>query len=176
MFCYYKYIMDCILDTCSIIYLSKIKDLDIIFLLFDNLLITNYILDELLYSNKPRSEYKYLYSFLSKFSSNIEMIDIESNDGFKSINKFIGGKGESSIFKTCKLNKNLISVTSDKKAHHKFVKNNVLVLKTYEIYKLLYFKKMISKKKFIKKINLLKSIGGISEKECGQEIELLNKI
>jgi rRNA-processing protein FCF1 len=172
--------MNCILDTCSLICLSKIESLDSIFLLFSNLYITNIILDEFLISDKPRVEYKYLNIFFKKNKSKIKIITLENNKEFKKIKDYIGGSGESSIFYFLKKKannkyKNIISITSDKKAYNKLKKNNIKVIKTYELYKLLYFKKKISKKQYIFILKSLLKVGGITNKEYLYERKLLSK-
>jgi predicted nucleic acid-binding protein len=165
--------MECVLDTYSLIYLSKLNDLGIIFNLFSKIYITNFIIDELLNSKKPRPENKIFNLFIEKYKLNIQIQNVAKDKDFEIINKFMIGFRETSIFLLCKKRKNILVITSDKKAYNKFKVNNINIIKTYEIYKLLYFLKIITKNEYTLKLSNLTDIFGITKKEFDFEINNL---
>ncbi|MHA1270589.1 MAG: hypothetical protein ACTSPY_12425 [Candidatus Helarchaeota archaeon] len=143
-----------ILDSCSLIYLAKINNLQILTDISDELYIDKEVFNESVVSGK---KYGYRDSYILE-----RFIEDNIKISFEDISKefhYFGARGEASTFL---LGKDGICITSDKKAYQKMLRRGSKVIKIEDLLYIYFKKQKIQYKEFIQILEDLLNINAIS--------------
>ena len=152
----------CAPDCCTLIYLTKAGLLEILDYLFDKVIITNIIHDEIMQGKSAGKADAFILEKTIKESKKFEIVPVNKNN-HQAERDYFRGPGEASLSVVSRKGK-LVIVTSDLAAYRKFIRTgHQNIIRSDELLLMAFEKGHGDEQTFRTNLIKLKAVGGTTE-------------